>query len=253
VEETIKIGDNTYYQSTIQGVIPQVVNPYSSPMDPDVGSTFSLLNALHDFQTLPDQKIDGVDCYHYEGNLIWSQNNITAVDIWVGKDDNLPRKETMGSDYTVVFSNFNQPIVIAAPLTSAGDLLPGWNSLQTGPHLSVNYTDSIGGADLADSSIQYNITLYNDGLQEAEDVQVTLQTMATSNTVKPAQITAVPSNNVNQEDIPSWQSVTYNVTWEFDAGKLSKAELAQLIQQTTITVTYQNEAGVQITQTYPEQ
>jgi hypothetical protein len=253
VEETIKIGDTTYYQTTIQGVIPQVVNPYSSPMDPDVGSTFSLLNALHDFQTLPDQKIDGVDCYHYEGNLIWSQNDITAVDIWVGKDDNLPRKETMGSDYTVVFSNFNQPIVIAAPLTSAGDLLPGWNSLQTGPHLSVNYTDSIGGADLADSSIQYNITLYNDGLQQADNVQVTLQTMATNNSVKPAQITAVPSNNANPEDIPSWQSVTYNVTWEFDAGDLSKAELAQLIQQTTITVTYQSEDGVQITQTYPEQ
>jgi hypothetical protein len=222
-------------------------------MDPDVGSTFSLLNALHDFQTLPDQKIDGVDCYHYEGNLIESQNQIIVVDIWVGKDDNLPRKETMGSDYTVLFSNFNQPIVIAAPLTSAGDLLPGWNSLQTGPHLSVNYTDIIGGADLADSSIQYNITLYNDGLQEAEDVQVKLQTMATNNAVKPAQITAVPSNNVNPESIPSWQSVTYNVTWEFDAGDLSKAELAQLIQQTTITVTYQSEDGAQITQTYPEQ
>jgi hypothetical protein len=117
----------------------------------------------------------------------------------------------------------------------------------------VNYTDIIGGADLADSSIQYNITLYNDGLQEAEDVQVKLQTMATNNAVKPAQITAVPSNNVNPESIPSWQSVTYNVTWEFDVGDLSKAELAQLIQQTTITVTYQSEDGAQITQTYPEQ
>jgi len=69
VEETIKIGDNTYYQTTIQGVIPQVGNPYSSPMDPDVGSTFSLLNALHDFQTLPDQRLTELIVYHYEGIL----------------------------------------------------------------------------------------------------------------------------------------------------------------------------------------
>jgi hypothetical protein len=77
--------------------------------------------------------------------------------------------------------------------------------------------------------------------------------MATNNAVKPAQITAFPSNNANPEEIPSWQSVTYNVTWNFNAGNLSKEELAQLIQQTTITVTYQSEDGVQITQTYPKQ
>ena len=253
-EETIKIGDATFYQTTIQGVVPQVVNPYSSPMSPDTGSTFRLLNTLHGLQTLPDEKIDGVDCYHYRGNLYMMGNQPQVlVDIWVGKEDNLPRKETMGDDYTILFSNFNQPLVIAAPLTPTGDLLPGWNTLQTGSHLTVNYTDSIGGADLADSSIQFDITLYNDGLQQANDVQVTLQTMATDNAVKPAQLVAVPSNNASPGAIPSWQSVTYNVTWEFDAGNLSKGELAQLIQQTTIIVTYQNEAGIQITQTYPEQ
>jgi hypothetical protein len=253
VTETIKIGDQSYFKTTQDGTVPQVASPDSSGLVPDMAGTFSLLNTLHSLKTLPDQTVDGVDCYHYEGDLEESQSKKQVVDIWVGKDDSLPRKETMGIDYTILFSNFNQPVVIAAPLTSTGDLQSGWNILQTGPHLSANYTDNIGGADLANSSIQFDITLYNDGLEQADNVQVTLQTMATDNIVKPAQLVAVPSNNASPENIPSWQSVTYNVEWVFDARALSKAELAQLVGQTTITVTYQTENGTQITQTYPEQ
>jgi hypothetical protein len=230
-----------------------MASPDSSGLVPDMAGTFSLLNTLHRLKTLPDQTVNGVDCYHYEGNLEESQNERQVADIWVGKDDSLPRNETIGSDYTILFSSFNQAVVISAPITSTGDLQSGWNILQTRPHLTANYTDNIGGADLANTSIQFDITLYNDGLQQADNVQVTLRTMATDNTVKPAQLVAVPSNNASPENISSWQSVTYNVEWVFDARALSKAELAQLVGQTTITITYQTEDGTQITQTYPAQ
>jgi len=85
-------------------------------MDPDVGSTFSLLNALPRFPNIADQKIDGVDCYHYEGNLIWSQNQITAVDI-LGPVKMIIylEKRLWAATIPWCFPIFNQSIVIAAP------------------------------------------------------------------------------------------------------------------------------------------
>jgi hypothetical protein len=105
---------------------------------------------------------------------------------------------------------------------------------------------------LAHSSIKYDINLYNDGLQEAKNVHVTIQTIATNNSDKPAILEAVPSNIASPVNIASWQSLNFGIEWEFDAGSLSKIELVQLIEQTTITVTYQTDDGTVIIDTYPK-
>jgi hypothetical protein len=254
VEETIIIGENEYYKTTQEGTIPQFINPDSSGLSPDMGNTFRLLNTLHDLQTLKDEVVDGVKCYHYRGTLYLIGNEKQqTIDIWVGKEDNLPRKETANNSYTIRFFDLNKPITIEPPLTPTGDLQPGWHTLQTAPHLTINFSNSIGGEDLAHSTMKYDITLYNDGLQEAKDVHVIIQTMVTNNPVKPMQLEAAPVNNIVPVNIASWQSANFQAEWEFDAGNLSKIELAQLAQQhINIVVTYHAPDGTEFTETYPK-
>jgi hypothetical protein len=252
VEEVIKIGEKVYYKTTQEGTVPQVINPDSSGLTPDMGNTFRLLNTLHDLKTLKDEVVDGSNCYHYRGDLYLPANRKLVIDIWVGKEDNLPRKQTQDNSYTLLYFDLNKPIIIEPPLTSDGELQAGWHILSTSAHLTVNFSNSIGGADLAHSSIKYDINLYNDGLQEAKNVHVTIQTIATNNSDKPAILEAVPSNIASPVNIASWQSLNFGIEWEFDAGSLSKIELVQLIEQTTITVTYQTDDGTVITDTYPK-
>jgi hypothetical protein len=132
-----------------------------------------------------------------------------VIDIWVGKDDNLPRKETYNGEYTTRFLDLNKPLTINAPLTAAGELQPGWHLLQSGPHLTVNYSDSIGGTDMTHPVFSFDINLYNDGFEEAKDVQVTFQTMATDNPVKPAKLAATAATDASPVNIPSWQSMNF--------------------------------------------
>ena len=122
VQETIKIGATAYYKTTQEGAVPQIINPDSSGLTPDMGNTFRLLNTLHELKTLKDEVIDGVNCYHYQGTFDISDPNSAnsiLVDIWVGKDDNLPRKETFGEYYTLLYTNLNKPLTIEAPLLTS--------------------------------------------------------------------------------------------------------------------------------------
>jgi hypothetical protein len=254
VDETIIIGEKEYYKTTQEGSIPQFINPDSSGLAPDMGNTFRLLNTLHDLQTLKDEAVDGVKCYHYRGTLYRMGNEKQQTfDIWVGKEDNLPRKEMANNSYTIRFFDLNKPITIEAPLTPTGDLLPGWHTLQTAPHLTINFSNSIGGEDLAHSTMKYDITLDNDGLQEAQDVHVTIQTIVTNDLIKPMQLEATPVNNTSPVNIASLQSANFQVEWEFDTSNLSKIEIAQLAQQqVTIIVTYHAADGREYTDTYPK-
>ena len=256
VQETIKIGATAYYKTTQEGAVPQIINPDSSGLTPDMGNTFRLLNTLHGLQTLKDEAVDGVECYHYRGNFEMidpNSSNSIVVDIWISKDDNLPRKETFGEYYTLLYTNLNKPLTIEAPLTASGELQPGWHILLSGPHLTANYSDSIGsGEDTTHSSFTFDINLYNDGLEEAKDVHITLQTMATGNYNKPAIIEGVPTNTSGPVNITSWGTVNFKIQWEFDSTNLTKMDLIQLLNETTFTVTYYTADGTEITDTYPK-
>ena len=252
VDEVIKIGEKVYYKTTREGTVPQIINPGSSGLAPDMGNTFRILNSLHGLQTLKDETIDGVKCYHYRGNLEMGMDKTEVIDIWVGKDDNLPRKETYNGEYTTRFLDLNKPLTINAPLTAAGELQPGWHLLQSGPHLTVNYSDSIGGTDMTHPVFSFDINLYNDGFEEAKDVQVTFQTMATDNPVKPAKLAATAATDASPVNIPSWQSMNFKIQWQFDSNNLSKLDLVQAMQKTTFTVSYHKADGTEIDETWPK-
>lgn len=101
---------------------------------------------LHSFaelagiKELEDEKIDGVDCFHYIGGMKGQQEEQLAsfeyarndVEFWIGKDDHLLRQyktymeiaedeDTKEVEYysnitTCRLSNFNEPLVIEPPL-----------------------------------------------------------------------------------------------------------------------------------------
>jgi hypothetical protein len=101
-----------------------------------------LFAGLADIKVLRDEKIDGVDCFHYTGrmNLKGQQKEQLAsfeyarddVEFWIGKDDYLlwqykmyieiaEDEDTEEMEYSSVittcrFSNFNEPIEIEPPL-----------------------------------------------------------------------------------------------------------------------------------------
>lgn len=252
IDEVIKIGEKVYYETTREGTVPQIINPDASGLAPDMGNTFRILNSLHGLQTLKDETIDGVKCYHYRGNLELGMDKTEVIDIWVGKDDNLPRKENFNSEYTTLFLDLNKPMTINAPLTAAGELQPGWHLLQSGPHLTVNYSDSVGGTDMINPVFSFDINLYNYGFEEAKNVHVTFQTMTTDDTTKPAELEAIPSTDIRPVNIASWQSMNFKIQWQFDGSNLSKLDLVQALQKTTFTVSYHKADGTEIDDIWPK-
>lgn len=251
VEETIRIGDQAFYRTLKDGTVSDVASPDSSGLAPDMGKTFSLLNTLHELKPLGVQTVDGARCFGYRGNLYLPSGAAQTAEIWIGQDDDLPRMQTLGSEYSVRFFDFDKPISIAAPITPAGGLQQGWHVLQTEPKLSVNWSTSIGAPDQAHSTVKYDITVRNDGLQIAKDVRVTLKTFATDASEKPQILEVAPPGGIYPVVIPSWQSLTYRIEWEFDSENMTKLQIAQLIKQNVITITYHTESGKEITQALP--
>ena len=98
---------------------------------PGKEQTVEMLKFLSDLEQLPDETIDGINCYHYLGKP--KLRLITPIELWIGKDDNLIRQMKQWTDFddstplmTTKCYDFNQPIDIEAPFTEVGELLPGW-------------------------------------------------------------------------------------------------------------------------------
>jgi hypothetical protein len=132
---------------------------------PSAKLTQEQLDMLTKIEVLPEESIDGVDCYHYRGTVdiekyiqkmqaIFSEEGLNinndmisqafnakkiTDEFWIGKDDYIIRqyKELitdttgnidLGSSMEIVkYYDFNAPISIESPLDTQGNLLPGWS------------------------------------------------------------------------------------------------------------------------------
>ena len=74
VDEVIKIGERSTTKQRGKALFRKWSNPDASGLAPDMGNTFRILNSLHGLQTLQDETIDGLKCYHYRGNLEMGMN-----------------------------------------------------------------------------------------------------------------------------------------------------------------------------------
>ena len=106
----------------------------------------SLLSNFKNLVQLPDEKIDGVQCFHYQGDYIYSSEYTTKTEIWIDDSSYLPRRMVIYNEYpwsvnemksgnpsavsknkmTINGSYSTESVTITPPLTDTGDLLPGW-------------------------------------------------------------------------------------------------------------------------------
>jgi hypothetical protein len=167
--EVINIGDKEYVwgvDNTTDSL--QVVSMYVWP--PSKEDTLSLLDLLTKIEKLPDERIEGEDCFHLRAEVDmerWAEKAKAAIDstvpgyeeivefigeqaaateevveVWIGKDDYLIRQikrngQVLASDgrldtysYVEVYYDFNEPIEIEPPLDADGKLLPGWQLVE---------------------------------------------------------------------------------------------------------------------------
>lgn len=131
-DEFIIIGDKQYVKSgdMSRNTIITFSNSASSMLSKE--ATLKLIDSLTDLETLPDEKIKGVDCFHYRGKydmeeqleaekarLSEMQSRMDAddyarmmedlensfgnvnmdIELWIGKDDNLIRQIVQTTQY----------------------------------------------------------------------------------------------------------------------------------------------------------
>ncbi|GAJ09032.1 unnamed protein product, partial [marine sediment metagenome] len=173
-------------------------------------------------------------------------------------DTQMPSKETGELDTSssvIKYYDLNEPITIEPPLDAQGKLLPGWqlvgsplvNGTSEEKTFSRNVLSSIGGKDTAHQQISFRITITNISEEVAQNVRVTLSTMATNEASGRWRTEAEPSTpgTVNLEP---GESETYHVTWEYDASNTTKEELARLVNLTTVLAKYTTPEGEEAVQ-----
>ncbi len=195
----------------------------------------------------------------------WFSRFRAEVELWIGKDDHLlrrmryflrmPSRDSFEEDsetteqeewdsvsMVVRYYDFNEEIGIEAPLSDSGELLPGWylagdvSETTREPSVGVNMVFSIGGADLAHSRIEYHITVTNTGEDIIRNVRVSITTKATEDREKP-EIETEPSD-APPIDLEPRESQSYQMSWEYDAGDMSKPELIALVEESLVLVRY---------------
>lgn len=199
--------------------------------------TLELLGQLTDLERLPDQKIDGVECFHYRGRIVGEEAGgmRIEVELWIGKDDYLirqmkmeheeilPEDEDIGpwgpstSSSVTRFYDFNEPIEIEPPKTACGELLPGWRLVDRYPREQTfkgDVTFTISGDDPAHQQISAHITIVNVSEEAVSNVWVTLTTRVTN------EERGWMWNSSELVTLEPGEYVTYEVTWVFDAGDL---------------------------------
>lgn len=118
-------------------------------------NTLEILGSLLDLEQLPDDMIDGHDTLRYQGTIDWGKigreslaNKRSKVELWIDKVDYTIRQAkveiavleenpvSQAGEWLIISSHvkyfdLNQPIEIKPPVTSSGEIEPGWSLVDT--------------------------------------------------------------------------------------------------------------------------
>lgn len=279
--EFIIIGDKQYVRAPDNTSGKLSIGVWSA-FTPSKEYTLEILDSLTGLQKLPDEKIEGTDCFHYRGRVDidrmvneWKaeldpaqpgyeerlealeqlRNMKTEVELWIGKDDFLIRQmksimESLVHGNAVVlvkFYDFNEPIEIEPPEAASGELLPGWELAGNTSGETYFYTElnsEITGEDPAHSQISLSVTITNVGMEAtAGNVRVELRNSAViGDNGEAGWINAEPSTS-EPVNLKSGESETFSASWEYDASHITKEVLFELLERTVIKITYTTPEG----------
>ncbi len=188
-----------------------------------------------------------------------------SYELWIGKDDYLLRQmkveqtgpsgddgEDMFVSMVMRYSDFNQPIVIEPPLDTGGQLLDGWQLVESisneqvfGKSVITSVGTQEGYDDRAHQEMKYAITITNNSNQTVEDVRVTISTKLIEEIDIPL---VVAEPEIPADIVAPGESRTFYARIPFDATGYTEEEILELKEIIKFFVDYTSENGQERTQ-----
>ena len=237
------------------------------------------LTSLVGLENLPDEKVDGVDCFHYTGyvdtkamaeerkakldpsqrgyegqleSIKAFENMQYDYEFWIGKEDFLLRqlKMHMEVSYTRNEGEENEKEEYQNILNTYRfydfnapiTIEAPLTELVEGVLLTARMRETgSGGGDPEHQQMQYEITVSNGGTEMANNLRLFVDTPITDDGLQTyeAEAGTVPVNLGPDE------SETYCVSWEFNLIVFTKDRFLELIRQNVLRATWIDEKGQQ--------
>ncbi len=286
-QEGIRIGQTEYYR--VPGSDSWEVREWPSAMASARNnwavSTVEILDTLVGLVKLRDEKIDGVSCFHYRGNVdieaqveeqianldpsqpyyeemvmsieqqLQSEND---VEFWVGKEDYLLRR--LDTHYEMTYTEDegedteSEEHVIANysfrffDFNQPIQIEPPIADTTGGVDLYVIGVGSGAGCEDQHCQVDFDVTITNQGIATARNVRVFIDSQATSQGLQTME--ALPDQR--PADLGPDESATFLVSWEANLDGFSDEEFHALVQQYVIHATWVDGDGQQHEKTLRE-
>ena len=286
---TVTEGDTGVSESIIIGRTEYLLNegsdgwqirqwPETYPLHNVIVATVESLGSLIELVDMADEEIDGVECYHYKGNVDWEakieeqkagldpsqpdyEEQLEAIEqlgrwesyseFWIGKNDYFVRQLKQHQEGIFIRDAGEETEKEEHYSTTATYRFYDFNKsiniespideLVEGINLTFYSTNTIGGNDIQHQQIEYEIRISNRGTEIAKDVRVFIDSPATNQGWQTMETKSLKE----QVNLGPNEYETYLISWEYDLSKSSKEELADLMEENVIRTTWIDENGQQ--------
>jgi hypothetical protein len=234
---------------------------------------------LTNIKELRDEKIDGIDCFHYIGSMNMKgqqEEQLAAVDksdshyeqqklmyesikyvrdeveFWIGKNDYLLRQYITYIEISEVRDKGegteevdNYSSISTCKFSDFNEPLEIEPPLME-PFEGVNLTASMREVDSTNNDpehqlMDYEITIVNMGTETANNLRLFIESKITNQGLQTYEAKA-DTMTVNLKPV---EKVTYHVSWEFNLIELTKEKFLEYIRQNTVRATWIDIDGVQ--------
>jgi hypothetical protein len=234
---------------------------------------------LVDNKELTDEKIDGVDCFHYTGSMnmkgqqeeqlasldqsdpYYEQRKLMYesveyvrddVEFWIGKDDYLLRQYIMYMEIGEVRDKGEDTeeveyssVITTCKFSNFNELVeiePPVIEPFEGVYLIARMREvDSGGSDPEHQLMDYEITVSNEGTETANNLRLFVDTQITNEGARTYEAEA----DIMPVNLGPDETATYHVSWEYNLIELTKEKFLEYIRQNTLRATWTDIEEVQ--------
>jgi hypothetical protein len=234
---------------------------------------------LTEVKELRDEKIDGVDCFHYIGSmnmkgrqeeqlasldesdphyeqqkLVYESIEYVRDDIefWIGKEDYLLRQyitymeisevRDKGEDTEEVENYSAITTCKFSDFNEPIEIEPPLIEPLEGVHLIARMREvDSGGSDPEHEVMSYEITVSNEGTETANNLRLFVDTKITNEGLQTYEAEA----DIMPVNLGPDKTVTYHVSWEYNLIELTKEKFLEYLRQNTLRATWTDTEEVQ--------